>query len=195
MSSQNAKRLLVWVLILFAVQVFTATIHAGELGLTWDASTGGPIAEGYRVYWGTVTPPATMDDVGNVLLWTSPTLQNCVPHYFAVTAYAGTEESQRGTEVSVYPRPDIVDVQSSETGTHPILGNNFDTNLKVWIDAGQGFVQIPSEDVNRVSCTEVKIPDVPMFKVQVQNVALPLNSGHPQDQFSQPWPGPDATVN
>jgi hypothetical protein len=102
--------------------------------------------------------------------------------------------SQPSTEVSVYPRPDITNVLDSETGTQEIIGSNFDQNIKVFIDAGSGFVQLPPGDVNRLDCTKIRIPDIPLLRVQVANVALPLGHGEPKDIFSQPWPGPVVTV-
>jgi hypothetical protein len=109
-------------------------------------------------------------------------------------AYAGDATSQPSNEVSVYPRPSITLVGNSEQGTRLLTGLNFDANVKVYVDSGPGFVQLPPGDVNRISCTEIRITDVPLLRVQVANVALPLGSGEPKVIFSQPWPGPKQII-
>ena len=187
------KRLAWWLLAL-ALLFCVRAAYAGEIRLDWQAGTSGPVAEGYRVSWGITTPPTTELDVGNVLTWAKPDMDNCTTHYFTVRAYVSAAESQPSVEVSAYPRPDVTNVLDSEIGTQAIMGNNFDTNLKVFVDAGAGLTQLPPADVTRVSCTEIRIPDIPLFQVLVANVALPLGVGEPKDVFSQPWPGPVVTV-
>jgi hypothetical protein len=189
-------------LVSIAIAAFVALpVLSGDIRLTWEPGTGtGPTPTGYKVYWGTVSPPddpANNElDVGNVLFWevSDGSLADCVTTYYGVRAYIPSLESNLSTEVSTYPRPHIVDVVNSGIGTHTIMGTNFDTNLKVFIDAGSGWTQIPSDDVNRVDCTKIEIPDIPLFRVQVSNVALPLGSGEPKNIFSQPWPGPVVSV-
>lgn len=179
---------------LIAAAAFCSPAQAGELHYTWTAGDG-PVPDGYRVYSGDVSPPTVETDVGNALEYTYANLQDCATHYFAVKAYKGAAESQLSTEVSVYPRPEVTLVGNSEQGTRLLTGTNFDSNVKVFVDLGAGFSQLPSGDVERISCTEIRITDVPLLRVQVANVALPLGHGEPMDIFSQPWPGPAVSVD
>lgn len=179
-----------WIVLLLCASM----AGAGELKFKWDPPAGGPTPTGYRVSWGPTSPPTNEVDVGNVLDWTKSDYADCATTYLSVEAYAGPLESLPSTEISSYPRPDVTNVLDSEVGTQEVIGTNFDVNLKVFIDAGSGMTQLPSGSVTRVSCTKILIPDVPLLQVQVANVALPLGSGEPKDIFSQPWPGPTASV-
>jgi hypothetical protein len=185
-----------WVpFILFLLLLDYATkADAGEITLNWQPNAQGPAPDGYRVYTGTAPGEYGFVDVGLVLQHSLTNLPNCQPGYYAIKAYKGGAESQFSTEVSTYPRPSISDVQSSGAGTHKILGQNFDINLKVFVDSGSGFVELPAADVERISCGEVNIPEIPLYRVQLSNVAQPVGHGEPLNIFTQPWPGPELTV-
>jgi hypothetical protein len=185
----NARR--GWWLIFVALLVAgAATTEAGELRLTWEPPTQPPTPTGYRVFTGLDAGNMGPVDIGLVLSHDFASLPDCATNNFGVKALAGTAESQMSLVLSVYPRPSITDVTSDGTGTHTIIGNNFDPNIKVYVDSGAGFVQLPSGDVQRTSCTQIDIPAVALFRVQVANVALPLGHGEPLNIFSLPWPGP-----
>jgi hypothetical protein len=187
------------ILAAIGVAIMITDSRADDLGLRWNPPpTGGPLAEGYHVYRGAASrvydlPPA---DVGNVLLWeTADAPGNCTLQYYAVTAYNSAGESEYSSEVSSIARPQITDVTQNVTGVHTILGTNFDTSAKVYVKSGAEFVQLDPADVQRVSCTEIRIPADPVVDVRVANVAQPVGSGEPQFIFSLPWPGPqDPTV-
>ncbi|HXY61310.1 MAG TPA: fibronectin type III domain-containing protein, partial [Nitrospirota bacterium] len=55
------------------------------LALTWTAASG---ATGYKVYYGTVSPPTAAIDVGNVTSYTLSGLTNGQTYYVAVSAYS-----------------------------------------------------------------------------------------------------------
>jgi len=180
-----------WTAIFLALLVLgAATSRAGDLRLTWNDG-GGPVADGYRVYTGTASGNYGNVDVGMNMVHNFTGLPDCQDNYFAVKAYNAGGESEFSIEVSTYPRPVITDVTSSQAGAHTILGNNFSVAPRVFVSAGGGgFVEVDSEDVQRLSCGELRIPDVPMLQLKVANLALPTGSGEPEYVFSQPWPGP-----
>ena len=181
-------------LLILMVVLFSIAIRAGELTLSWQPPDQGPTPTGYRVYTGLDADNMGHVDIGPVLSMDFASLPDCATNYMGVKGLSGTAETQMSVIVSVYPRPSITDLTSDGTGTHTIVGNNFDVNLKVYVDAGSGFVELPAGDVDRVSCTEVKIPSVPIFRVQVANVTQPIGHGEPLNIFSQPWPAPTGVM-
>jgi len=187
--SIRVKRILFWVVITFVVLWLSILIiRAGEIKLVWEPPDSGPEVTGYEVK----VDENDWFSVGMDRVYTA-SIDNCETHIYKVRAVSG-ELFSLATEIEGYPRPDVTDVMDNEEGTHVIHGVNFDTNFKVFIDAGAGWVQLPSNNVNRVSCTEIRITSIPLNRVKVANVALPLGSGEPTDVFSQPWPGPEVQV-
>jgi hypothetical protein len=180
-----------WVL---AVVLLSVAVRAGDLRIRWQPPAQGPTPTGYKVYTGLTDPPEGWTDVGLALEHDLTNLPDCTPNYLAVQAYNASSESLLSESISVYPRPTISDVTSDGTGTHTIHGNNFDTNVKVFVDAGNGFVQLPSGDVDRIDCTTIRIPSVPLFSARVANVVQPIGYGEPMDEFSMPWPAPSNIV-
>lgn len=70
-----------------------------KVTLAWDAGEQG--VEGYRVYYGTSSGNYRyVKDAGNATGYTVSGLAEGVRYYFAVTAYAGAEESDFSNEVS-----------------------------------------------------------------------------------------------
>ncbi|HYA86058.1 MAG TPA: CFI-box-CTERM domain-containing protein [Nitrospirota bacterium] len=63
----------------------TASPLNEALALSWSAVSG---ATGYKVYYGTVSPPTTAIDVGNVTSYTLSGLTNGQTYYVAVSAYS-----------------------------------------------------------------------------------------------------------
>ena len=189
LMSIRVKRILFWVVITFVVLWLSILIiRAGEIKLVWEPPDSGPEVTGYEVK----VDENDWFSVGMDRVYTA-SIDNCETHIYKVRAVSG-ELFSLATEIEGYPRPDVTDVMDNEEGTHVIHGVNFDTNFKVFIDAGAGWVQLPSNNVNRVSCTEIRITSIPLNRVKVANVALPLGSGEPTDVFSQPWPGPEVQV-
>lgn len=71
-----------------------------QVTLAWDPSISETVL-GYRVYYGTASRNyAHVLDAGNVTTYTVPGLVRGVQYYFAVTAYASSEESAFSNEVS-----------------------------------------------------------------------------------------------
>lgn len=183
--------LIVILAVLVVLLLIARAANAGELELHWTAPPSGPQVDGYRIYVGDQPGVyGTPIEVGNVLEHQLVVPDDCTLRHYAVTAFNAAGESEYSTEVSSIARPTITDVTSSQAGAHTILGENFGESAKVWVNATGVFVQVPSGDVQRVSCGEIRIPDIPMVQLKVSNVALPLGSGEPEDIFSQPWPGP-----
>jgi len=177
-------------LLILIIVLFSIAIRAGEAIIHWQPPAQGPTPTGYLVYTGLTDPPQGSLDVGLVLQLELLSVPDCSRSYYAVRAYNASESSALSEVVSTFPRPIITDVTSDGTGTHTIIGSNFDVNIKVYVDAGSGFVELPSGDVERVSCNEVTIPSVPIYRVQVGNQVQPPGHGEPLDIFSQPWPAP-----
>jgi len=176
-----------WILI---IVLFSVAVRAGELRLNWEEPTSGPVATGYRVYAGDTDPPTGFVELGLVYEHNLIGLPDCATGYYSVQAFNSAGQSEMHPTISVYPRPSVSDLTASEGGVHTIHGENFDTNLKVWVDAGAGFVQVGASQVNRVDCDTITIPDQPLNRIQVANVAMPLGSGEPLNIFSLPWPAP-----
>lgn len=89
-------------------------VAAGSVNLLWDPSAG---ATGYKVYSGpsegSYGTPLT---VGNVTQITFGTMPDCVPTWFAVSAFNSAGESAPSAPViASWPRP-------SATGANPPLG-------------------------------------------------------------------------
>jgi hypothetical protein len=75
-----------------------------QVTLAWDPSISEAVL-GYKVYYGTASRSyAHVFDAGNLTTYTVPGLIRGVQYYFAVTAYASSEESAFSNEVS-YVRP------------------------------------------------------------------------------------------
>lgn len=58
--------------------------------LSWSPPVSGATATGYKVYYGTSSPPTTPLDVGNVTSYTLTGLTNGTTYYVAVSSYAKT---------------------------------------------------------------------------------------------------------
>jgi hypothetical protein len=181
-----------WILVIIwlLVMLVSTEAGAGEIRLSWSPSPGGPPATGYRVYTGIAPGDYAEVDVGGVMFHFFAALPDCQTNYFAVKAYNEADESEFSYEVSVYPRPSITDITSSQAGTHTILGNNFAPNARVYVNSTGNFLEVPPEDVEWLTCGELRIPDIPVLQVKVANTALPTGSGEPLNIFSMPWPGP-----
>jgi hypothetical protein len=74
----------------------SGSIHAT---LAWDSSSSQ--VGGYKVYYGTASGVYQyVEDVGKATTYTATNLASGVRYYFAVTAYAGNQESGFSNEVS-----------------------------------------------------------------------------------------------
>lgn len=87
--------------------LFTTSIFAAEVTLSWDENTESDLA-GYKVYYGTSTGTYTSNaDVGNFEIYIVTGLVEGQTYFFAVTAYDLVgNESGYSNEVS-YDVPDI----------------------------------------------------------------------------------------
>jgi len=141
---------------ILATALAAMTAHAGTLGLSWDASPG---ATGYRVHYGSSTGQYTsVRDVGNSTTVTIAGLPDCVPSYFAVSAYNGAGESGLSGEVSSRPRPSVSALSPSAImqggqQTLRIQGVNFAAGVVVTIDNPNVFL----EGVSVTSCYEIQL--------------------------------------
>jgi hypothetical protein len=133
-----------------------ALVHAGTLGLAWDASPG---ATGYRVHYGASTGNYTViQDVGNVTETTLTGLTDCAPSYFAVTAYNGVGESDLSNEVSSHPRPSVSSLTPSAVmqggqQTLRIQGTNFTAGAAVSVGNPNVFLT----GVTVSSCNQIQL--------------------------------------
>ena len=84
--------------IIGVLQLNCQPVHAADLSLSWDSSSG---ATGYRIYYGFESRSYIFEvDIG---LWTQCTISGLDPgqtYYFAVTAYNDFAESDFSTEIS-----------------------------------------------------------------------------------------------
>ncbi|MBT5016269.1 hypothetical protein HN748_00600 [Candidatus Peregrinibacteria bacterium] len=106
----------------------------GEATLTWDAATDNVGVTGYNVYFGTEPVEAAGDEynlgsleVGDVLEYTVPGLENGVTYYFAITAVddAENESESYSFEESATPdgagddgdNPTVLDAEATDCTT------------------------------------------------------------------------------
>lgn len=83
------QKLIIAILLLFAINA-----HAFSVGLAWDANTESDLS-GYKVYHSTVNvKPFTLVGSTSLTTYTVPNMESGVAHYFAVTAYNSTAESE-----------------------------------------------------------------------------------------------------
>lgn len=168
MTRRKAHTLVVVLTLVAALVCGWAITHAGEVNLSWNAST---TATGYKIYSGTSSGNYSPNpaDVGNV---TSAPLtglaDGCIKHYAAVTAYNAAGESGFSNEVSFYPRPLIAFVTSpaADPGNLHINGGNFaPEGLTVYVDGAEVAA-------TRESCELVKTPAQPWVTVKVCNATV-----------------------
>jgi hypothetical protein len=90
----------IWILALAVVLFVPALTSASTVTLGWDASVT-PSVTGYKIYVGTSSGSYGAGiDVGNVLLFTVPNLNEGTKYYFVATAYNPETESEYSNEVS-----------------------------------------------------------------------------------------------
>lgn len=117
LGSNHSISLIILLLIILSI-VFAVSVHAGEVTLAWDASTGQNPA-GYRLYFGTTSKQYTGSvNVGNVTTYTLENLADGEIYYFAATAYDGYgNESDYSAELvhAVNNQPPVADAGPDQT--------------------------------------------------------------------------------
>ncbi len=129
---------------------------AGTIRVAWDPV---PDAQGYRVYYGTVSGQYTQSlDVGPATETTLTGLADCTTHFVAVKAYnAAGESASFSNEISGWPRPVVGTIapQAVMQGNQvsvTIRGSNFQGGLAVETDNPYVFFAGAAP----ATCTEIR---------------------------------------
>ena len=84
-------------LVVLGSMLFLCTIaaQAGEVNLEWDANTGEPNLNGYRIYYGEASGKYTSNvDVSNQTSYRIDNLQDGKTYYFVIIAYGYDSNGQ-----------------------------------------------------------------------------------------------------
>ncbi|PKK81084.1 MAG: hypothetical protein CVT47_04265, partial [Thermoplasmata archaeon HGW-Thermoplasmata-2] len=83
-----------------------ATAGDGRVSLSWSApENGGSNITGYKIYWGTSSPPTTVITLtGTATTYTHTGRTNGVPYYYQVSAVNGVGEGTKSVETSATPQ-------------------------------------------------------------------------------------------